>query len=281
MLNAVVQQPPVTVAPRSALRVFGWLVLAALLFGGVGALLFMALGERNAASKVSDGPPGTAGVTVMQPGSEPITDGSGRSGSADRVAVEAVKPSIAAAIGSNTGGTDGSAKPAVRRPTASPADHKNPPVRTSPNRRPTKDTKVVAADDKDPKATAQLAREAASLEKAGKWLEARAAYQALEKKGYNPGEALYHQAWNAFQSNATSDAAQLAADAARQTGPFKMRAMLLYGDALFRQGEYARAKNIYLGVRKNQTGDDRGTTIKKIIACNKQLKLPEADGVED
>jgi serine/threonine protein kinase/TolA-binding protein len=287
MLNAVVQQPLVTVAPRSALRVFGWLVLAALLFGGVGALLFMALGERNAATKASDAPPGTAGITVMQSASEPAADGSGRSASADRVAVDppstlnGAKPSIAAAIGSNTGGSDGSAKPAPRKQTAAPADHKNPPPRTSPNRRPTKDAKVAAADDKDPKATAQLAREAAALEKAGRWPEARAAYQALEKKGYNPGEALYHQAWNAFQSNATSDAAQLAADAARLPGPFRMRAMLLYGDALFRQGEYARAKNIYLGVRKNQTGDERGTTIKKIIACNKQLKLPEADGVED
>jgi TolA-binding protein len=170
----------------------------------------------------------------------------------------------------------------MRKPTPAPTEHKNPPPRVPQIRRPTRDAKVATADDKDPKAIAQLAREAAALEKAGRWSEARAAYQALEKaKGYSSAEALYHQAWNAFQSNATSDAAQLAADAARLPSPFRTRAMLLYGDALFRQQEFARAKTIYLGVRKNQTGEDRSTTIKKIMACNKQLKLSEADGVED
>jgi TolA-binding protein len=236
----------------------------------------MALGERNAASKVSDAPPGTAGVAAVPSGSEQAADGS----AAD--APNSARPPVGSATSGSTSGNDGSAKVQVKRPAAASTEHKNPPPRAQPGRRPVKDAKVAAADDKDPKSTAQLAKEAASLEKTGRWVEARAAYQALEKaKGYSSAEALYHQAWNAFQSNATSDAAQLAADAARLPSPFKTRAMLLYGDALFRQGEYVRAKNIYLGVRKNLNGEERGTTIKKIMACNTQLKLPEADGAED
>src|SRR5262249_47280929 len=40
--------PPMVVVRRSALGVLGWIVLAAVLFGGVGSLLYIALGERNA-----------------------------------------------------------------------------------------------------------------------------------------------------------------------------------------------------------------------------------------
>ncbi|HEY0989549.1 MAG TPA: serine/threonine-protein kinase, partial [Kofleriaceae bacterium] len=38
--------PPIAVLQRSWISVFGWLVLAAVLFGGVGTLVFLALGER-------------------------------------------------------------------------------------------------------------------------------------------------------------------------------------------------------------------------------------------
>jgi TolA-binding protein len=107
-------------------------------------------------------------------------------------------------------------------------------------------------------------------------------YQKLEKvKGYSLGEALYHQAYAAIQSNATEDAVKLASEAAHQPGPFKTPAMFLYGDAWYRQGEYGRAKEIYMTLRKSLGGDDRATATKKIAACNKALKLPETDGVVD
>jgi TolA-binding protein len=125
-------------------------------------------------------------------------------------------------------------------------------------------------------------RQATELEKAHKWNEMRAVYVKLEKvKGYNYGEALYHQAWAAFQSNATGDAVTLASQSAGQTGPFKLKAMMLYGDSLYRQGEYNRAKNVYTGLRKSLTGDDRIDAAKGIARCNKALKLPEGDGVVD
>jgi len=278
-------QPAVALPPRSALRVFGWLVLAAVLFGGVGALLFLALGERNAATKVSETSLSTAGsskevVRVMLP--PPEADGSARSGSAD-LAPPAPAPAPDAVADSHAAGSD--ARDAPKAPPAAAADdklHKRPVSRATSSKRTPLPQVSAATDDRDPKSTAVLVKQAASLEKAGRWAEARSAYQKLERaKGYNLGEALFHQAWNAFQSNATTDAVQLAADAARQTGPFKTKAMLLYGDALFRQGEFDRAKNIYLGVRKGLTGEERANTVKKIARCNKELKLPESDGVTD
>src|SRR5262245_17123327 len=45
--------PPIAALQRSWISVFGWLVLAAVLFGGVGTLLYLALGERNAAKAVA------------------------------------------------------------------------------------------------------------------------------------------------------------------------------------------------------------------------------------
>jgi hypothetical protein len=280
-------QPVISEPPRSALRVFGWLVLAAVLFGGVGALLFLALGERNAATKVADASlaPGSAGkekVTVMLPPPEP--EGSARGGSAeptDPVPVGMGMIGSGEVAPGSDAHEDGRRDAATGQPPVIGDDkgHKRPAPRGGPVKRPA--PQVASIDDKDKRQLAELIKQATALEKPGHWSEARAAWQKIQKtKGYNDvGETLYHQAWAAFQSNATNDAVRLAAASAAQTGPYKTRAMLLYGDALFRQGEVERAKNIYLGVRKSMTPDDRASAVKKIAQCNKKLGLPESDGL--
>ena len=261
---------------RSGLAVFGWLLLAALLFGGVGSLLYIALGERNAASKASDAmvpapgadiDPRTAQPAVETAPNQPDVPGGGAAHRAAQAgAPDAARPDAV----TGSGGSKTADKPSTKRP----------PVKTAPGKR------VAAApspaDDKDPKSIPLLIKQARGLERNGQWGEARAVYQKLEKtKGYNATEALYRQAWAAFQSNATDEAVQLAAEAARQPGTFKTPAMFLYGDALYRLHEYDRAKNIYAGLRKGLSGDDRATATKKIAACNKALKLPDTDGVLD
>ena len=285
---------PAAAPPRSALRVFGWLVLAAVLFGGVGSLLFLALGERNAATKVREISAAAAGsskeiVKVMLP--PPEAEGSAR-GAADAPVREAAAPPGAPGPASPDDDLrdDADKSDAGRRGSAGSADDKNrkhqvtrgapTPRRPAP---PAPPPVVAVADDKDAKSTAALVRQAASLEKARRWTEARAVYQKLEKaKGYNLGDALYRQAWCAFQSNATSDAVQLASEAARQPGSSKTDAMLLYGDGLYRQGEYDRAKTIFLGVRKTLTVEAlRAGVSKKIAACNEKLGLKAADGITD
>jgi TolA-binding protein len=124
-----------------------------------------------------------------------------------------------------------------------------------------------------------LLEAAATLEQADKWTEARALYVRLEKhKGYE-GHALYRQAWAAFQSNDNSDAQSLAERAAKVTGPHQLDAKMLYGDAIFRSGDFTRAKQIYLGVLASVPADHRVMLAKKVVLCNKQLQLPERDGL--
>ena len=265
---------------RSGLAVFGWLVLAALLFGGVGSLLYLALGERTAA-KASDAvgaPPAPAPSVepAAPPAAPPATKAStvkrdvdGTRGSAQVVTPDAERPDAVTGSGGSSikAGDD---KIRKRPPVA---------VKGAPNRRV---GQAPALEEKDAKSVAALVKQAKGLERNGQWNEARAVYQRLEKvKGFSTSEALYRQAWAAFQSNATDDAVQLAADAARLPGAFKTPAMFLYGDALYRLHEYDRAKNIYVGLRKGLSSDERATATKKIAACNKALKLPDADGVVD
>ncbi len=54
-----------------------------------------------------------------------------------------------------------------------------------------------------------------------------------------------------------------------------------YGDALYKRGEYKRAKDVYLSLRKTLTGEERATATRKAAAANKAMKLPEMDGMVD
>jgi serine/threonine protein kinase/TolA-binding protein len=277
--NMLVSQPVVALR-RSALGVFGWLVLAAVLFGGVGSLLYSALGERNAATKASDATFNAAGSSREAPvivlpspedaGSpEPVATGS---------ASQKTAPPVPDAVTSSSGGGDDSGSEPARGDSSRKGDHKRTPPRVATIIR-RNSAPPPAGDDKS---VAALVNRAKAFERDGRWTEARAVYQKLEKvKGYSLGEALYHQAYAAIQSNATEDAVKLAREAGHQPGQYKIPAMFLYGDAWYRQGEFLRAKEIYITLRKTVTGDDRATTTKKIAACNKALKLPEADGVVD
>ncbi|MBA3394755.1 MAG: protein kinase [Deltaproteobacteria bacterium] len=233
------------IVKRSAAGALGWLLLGALLFGGIGTVLYIALGERGARapSQVDDS---------IQPAGSPAGDSDGvGSGSAETPDPKSV------------------VKPDDRTKNAT-TNKKPQTVRTPPKKL------VAVADEKDPKA---LIKQGKALEKNGDWELARGLYMKLEKiKGY-AGQALYLQAWAAFQAQDTDAAVALSKKAAEQPGPHKTDAMFLYADALFRKGDPERAKLIYLNLRKKLTGDERATATKKIAACNKALKLPEADGI--
>jgi serine/threonine protein kinase len=248
---------------RSGLGVFGWLLLAALLFGGVGALLYVALGERSerAPSKLDEAgqpPPKVGGVApeVQQPPPEPPKPAGGN------IKVVPDEPPSG----------DGSAQTAPEDPDRKP-DAKKP---NQPPRTPIKRPPVVA--DNDPKA---LLKQGKQHEKNGDWEAARTTYQKLEKiKGFT-GIALYQQAAVALQINDTDTAIQLAIRSAAQPGAHKTDAKFLYGDALYRQGEFRRAKDIFIGLRKTLTGDMKTTATRKIAAANRALRLPDGDGIDD
>jgi len=270
--NLALVSQPVVVLRRSALGVFGWLVLAALLFGGVGALLYIALGERTAATKPpevvpsSEGPAKAVDVKTTQP--KPEAEGSAHGSAAPPHAPDAVTGSD----GAGDDVTPDSARPDGKK-SGDDKIHKRPPPRTAtiPKRPPPSDDKPIAV----------LVKEAKSLENAGKWSEARGVYQKLEKaKGYSSGEALYGQAWAAFQSGAISDAVELASSAmAQSSGPNKVQAQFLFGDALYKEGEFLRAKNVYNSIYNHQKGEDKMKAAKKFMACNRELNLPQAQGL--
>jgi tetratricopeptide (TPR) repeat protein len=264
---------------RSALGMFGWLLLGAILFGGVGALVYVALGERgerqppqnNQQQQQQQVTPGSGSdVDTMQPDKAIGSDGS--------AAV------VAPPNGSNTG-SDTTQQ-------GSNDDVPAPPDKTNPPKLPTKDnTKrppkggqvkkpvVAAIDEKDPK---QLIKQGEQLEANGEWDQARGVWTKLEKiKGYQPN-AVYRQAWAAFSGQNTEDAVRLAAKAASISPPGaqKTKAKFLYGDALYRQGAYDRAKDVYISLWKQSAGDDKATAQKKIAACNRALKKPESDGLQ-
>lgn len=150
---------------------------------------------------------------------------------------------------------------------------RNPPSRPSGNRR----TQALVDD----RAAAAIAKAAKQADEASRWDEARTQYQRLEKyKGYRD-MALYGQAWTAFQMNDAAVAAQIAGQLANEAGPYKIKAEFLHADALFRQADYKRAKEIYQKLRSELRGDQRAIAIKKIAACNKELHLPDGDGASD
>jgi serine/threonine protein kinase len=268
---------------RSALGMLGWLLLGAILFGGVGALVYVALGERgerqpqNQVAPPSDktdsneldpttklnGSDSDPNVVAVQPGAGTGTDGKGP------------ETPVRTGSGSNTGDTD-MTLPDKGTPPDKGTGKRPPKGATPPKKQP---VVAVAVNEKDPKA---LLKQGEAFETAGEWEQARGVWAKLEKiKGYGPN-AVYRQAWAAFSGQNTEDAVRLAARAASMSPPGaqKTKAKFLYGDALYRQGAYDRAKDVYISLWKQSSGDDKATAQKKVAACNRALKKPESDGLQ-
>ena len=286
--------PPPVVEQRSALRVLGWLVLAAVLFGGVGSLIYVALGERaasRAAEAAAAAAPNRDGSAVAKVVATPDSAGQpaaqdGAPAVAGVAAREPASPNARdAPVPTGTGSATPGAEPGSGASTVELTETGRRPddKRRKPNQRPapTRRPPVAAADDKDPTGAAALSKQAKAFEAAARWDEARAAYQRLEKYKPYRSEAMYGQAWTAFQMNDTDMAATISGQLAFEGGAFQTKARFLYADALFRKGEYPRAKDLYKKLRDDSRGDIRSMAQKKIAACNKELHLPEADGLTD
>ncbi len=254
-----------TLAPkRSALGVLGWLVLATVLFGGVGALLYIALGERGA---------NTAQPAIVGSGSAPVSND---------VAVQApVIPLDATApipaVGSGSGSAEVVEDHTVPPPVIDKNHPKKQPIVKVPTPPPHRPVIVAAIEDKDPKAILKAAKAA---EKATDWAAARAAWAKLEHSKPMLIDSLYGQAWAAFNLNDVQGAMDLSKRAIE--AGHRTEAMFLYGDSLFRLQNFQRAKDVYVSLRKRLTGDQKAQAIHKIVACNHSLGVtPDTDGTTD
>ena len=247
---------------RSALSILGWLLLATLLFGGVGALLYVALGERTQRG---------SSVGKLEATQPPREDGSATP------ETPALKPDNgSAAIESNPpvgSGSDNLGPGLKLEPDKAGSNAtiaKQPPVQ-----RP-KPPSRIAVNEKDPQA---LLRQGATFERTNNWENARQLYEKLEGiKGY-AGIAQFQQAWVAFRTNDNQRAEDLSKKAIANTqGAWQFRAKTLYGDAMFGKGLYQRAKDVYLNLR-NSTPNAKlmADLASKIKNCNKGLKVPNVN----
>jgi serine/threonine protein kinase len=250
--------PAVMPTKRSGMAVFGWIMLVLILLGGGGALAYFFLIQNQDRGQTVPAAMGTAagsvtpaiqdqgsGLAVPTPGSGSAQVGSGSGG--------------------DTGDTDdhaagsGSGKTRPKNPNTQP---KHPPVAAATN-------------------LADLKKQAMDLEKDQDWANARVIWEKLEKNKQYPfqGYAIYKQAWAAFQIGDTTAALGLAQKAAAAKGNQQLDAQELVGDALFKTGEYERAKTFWIAVRSKVSGQRKIQVTNKIVAANKKLDKPERDGI--
>ena len=266
-------QPSIAIpapAKRSALSILGWLLLATILFGGVGALLYVALGERTQRA------PATGKLEATVPPPEP-------GGSANPPEQVEIKPANgSAAVGSATVPGQGSGSDAETpglKLDDTPPPQSEKPQGNKPPARPKPPVRVATSiDEKNPNA---LLKQGATFERTNNWEGARQMYEKLERiKGY-AGIAQYQQAWVAFRTNDNQRAEDMAKRAIANTaGMWQFRAKMLYGDAMFGKGLYQRAKDVYISLRNGTSNAKlKADLANKIKNCNKGLKMSINDGL--
>ena len=253
---------PIVAPPRSAASILGWLLLAALLFGGVGAILFVAFGERGNHANVNA--PAASAADAAQ-GTLPSQQIGSGSSLASGVGSDSALP---ASVGSGTG------EPEM---VGSGSASKRPPHANATTQKPKHP--VAIADEHD---AGGLLRQGEALQKQGEYEGARTVYQKLEKLRGWAGVAEYKQATVAYDEHDTPNVVVLANKAAGNlpaSSPYKHQAMMLYGDGLFQQGSFDRAKNIYVAVYKAVAGDMKQQAKRKVALCNGKLNKDPADGL--
>jgi hypothetical protein len=259
------------------MAVFGWVMLVVILLGGAGALAYVMLFNQKPAAAVSaeagsDGSDGSAtrdeNVVTPDAGGKLKSKKGDKGDKGDKV--DKVETGVKTGS-ANEAGSDDDDK-------GTKAGSGAPKTNTA-----KKNTgKFVAAID-DKLTWRQVSEAAKKAEAKFDWGTARLAYERLEKaKGYQfPGYAVYKQAHMAFQANDTAEALTLAQRASTMPGNQKADAKLLYAEALFKQGDYKRAKDFYIGLRKVSPDAKKKILEKKIAACNAKLSLPARDGITD
>jgi serine/threonine protein kinase len=248
---------------RSGMAVFGWFMLVLILLGGGAAVAYVVLFQKK--------DPEVVPAAAFDGG---VDD---QKGSATKDDVETPKKPEKKKTEKKT---DQKAEPKAETKAETKAEAKaeTKAEGSGTDSKTTKATKTVAIAEKA--TPAQISDVAKKAEASGDWDTALVAYQRLEKaKGYKfPGYAVYKQALMYFQLNDTANAQAFSDKAAKMPGNQKNDAKMLYADVLFKQGDYQRAKDFYIALRK-QMPDKKAELAKKIARCNEKLKKPEHDGI--
>lgn len=111
------------------------------------------------------------------------------------------------------------------------------------------------------------------------WDKALARYAELEKLPDQLGIAKYLEARVYFLRGDLARSQTLVVQAVRSLDNVsrKYDAKLLYGEILFKQGLYHRAKDVFLTLRQQEPR--KPELEQRVIACNKALKRPDREGL--
>ena len=248
--------------------IFGWLLLAVVLFGGVGALLYVALGERGG-ERIQ-----TNLEDATNPGSDDIKSPVNDPGKKDKKHKPDKKPDKS----DKTDKTDRNDKTDATKgsddTTTGAAPDKSDGKKTA--KKPDPKQKTVAIVEPNSKAedaeVKDLMAQGKALEKKNEWTKVRAVYEKLERMKGQAGRGLYLQAWTAFQSQDMPRAIELLQRAILLEGGHVTQAKTLYADALYKTKEYKRAWDIYTRLRRETSSKDlKAELAKKITAANKNI----------
>ncbi|HEY1550686.1 MAG TPA: protein kinase, partial [Kofleriaceae bacterium] len=135
-----------------------------------------------------------------------------------------------------------------------------------------------AVEDNSPKG---LVAQSQAAENEHDWAQVKTLNEKLEKFPKFAADAVYAQAWAAFQMNDTPKALALATRAAKLEGKNNSKAMLLYADTIYKQGDYKRAKDNYESLRVHADKEAKNMLAHKIASCNEKLGLADNDGIKD
>ena len=252
----------------------GWLFVAVVLLGGVGALAYVALGEKGGAASVTGAsgapantPEPAPTVTDPPPPPTPVHD--------DKAAIGSAGSAGSADAGSAEIKTGSDGTPARGRRRHAAAEESDDAEEAS----------DPSADRRgEPRSESARAHREGRRGRAATGSRRATSTAKLEKiKGYG-AVATYKQAYVAFESDDMPNAQRLAEKAAQMKGAYQLEAKVLFADATFQQGDYKRAKSYFVAMRNatpkiKANASFRATLAKKIAACNKALKLADDDGI--
>jgi hypothetical protein len=283
IMGESVEQAVIPVFKKSGMAVFGWFMLIVLLLGGAGALAYVTLFNKKAATTVpaSDGSDGSAEESVDKPEEKGSGKDKSKKKKGDKTEPKAndKTPDKAndKAPDKTPGKTSDTTTDTATQIAAGSATDPDKATKTA--KKPAGKQVAVADDKATPKQISALAK---SAEAAKDWDAARLHYERLERaKGYQfPGYAVYKQAHAAFMANDITDALTLSERASNMAGNHKLDANLLYADALFKQPNYKRAKDVYVNLAKKVPKEKKAYVVKMIGECNAKLGLPTKHGLE-
>jgi hypothetical protein len=228
---------------RSALAVFGWILLFVMLAGAVGTLLFVAAGERTE----REVPTGPAGGGVTEPG-----DAGAKAQPADGGVKAAVLVDAGARDPGKEPGKDPGKDPAGKDPGKDPG--KNPGI-DGPVPKP---PPPPGGPPKSRKEAGKVLEQANRARAAMDWDLARTLYQRVASSRYRKADGYVGLAKVAFE-NKDADAALKYAQKAMDAGATTSAWMVL-GHAYFKKGRYADALEQYEKVLKKNPGDKEALT---------------------